>query len=101
MALAVVTVPSGGLAVVEVAAGLPVAEASNARGIAVTKVVGKPGLPVTYTVGGATSGGDSSSGSGGSSTIGSTAFGAGGGPVKLTFGAVGAVLVRFNAGSLG
>jgi hypothetical protein len=49
MALAVVTVASGGLPVVEVTAyGLAVTEAANARGIAVTKVVGKPGLPVTF-----------------------------------------------------
>jgi hypothetical protein len=54
MALPVVTVASGGLPVVDVTAttpllGLPVAEATNGRGLAVTKVVGgKPGLPVTY-----------------------------------------------------
>lgn len=49
MALAVVTVASGGLAVVETASfGLPVTEAANLRGIAVTKVVGKPGLPVMF-----------------------------------------------------
>jgi len=58
MALPVVTVASGGLAVVDVTAGskvgLPVTEATNARGIAVTKVVpdpvtGKPaGMPVVY-----------------------------------------------------
>jgi hypothetical protein len=50
MALAVVTVASGGLPVVEVTAyGLAVTEAANARGIPVTKVTGgKPGLPVTF-----------------------------------------------------
>jgi hypothetical protein len=49
MALAVVTVPSGGLAVVEVAGGLAVTEATNARGIAVTKLTGgKPGLGATF-----------------------------------------------------
>jgi len=47
MGLAVVTVASGGLPVVETAGGgLPVTEA--ALGVAVTKVVGKPGLPVTF-----------------------------------------------------
>jgi antitoxin component of RelBE/YafQ-DinJ toxin-antitoxin module len=49
--LAVVTTLSGGLPVVDVTAttpklGLPVTEA--VRGIAVTKVVSKPGLPVTF-----------------------------------------------------
>jgi len=51
MSLAVVTVASGGLPVVELAAGklgLPVTEAANGRGIAVTKVVGAPGLPVVF-----------------------------------------------------
>jgi len=51
MSTAVVTVASGGLPVVELAAGklgLPVTEATNGRGIAVTKVVGKPGLPVVF-----------------------------------------------------
>jgi hypothetical protein len=49
MALAVVTVAAGGLPVVEVTAfGLPVTEAASGRGLAVTKVVGKPGLPVTF-----------------------------------------------------
>jgi hypothetical protein len=51
MSTAVVTVASGGLPVVELAAGklgLPVTEAANGRGIAVTKVVGKPGLPVVF-----------------------------------------------------
>jgi len=53
MGLAVVTVASGGLPVVESAAGgLPITEATNGRGIAVTKVVGKPGLAVTVTVSG-------------------------------------------------
>jgi hypothetical protein len=54
MALAVVTVASGGLPVADVTAttpklGLPVTEATNGRGLPVTKVAaGKPGLPVTY-----------------------------------------------------
>jgi len=51
MSTPVVTVASGGLAIVEVAAGgfgLPVTEATNGFGIAVTKVVGKPGLPVVF-----------------------------------------------------
>lgn len=53
MGLPVVTVASGGLPVVDVTAilprtGLPVTEATNGKGIAVTKVVGKPGLPVVY-----------------------------------------------------
>jgi hypothetical protein len=53
MSLPVVTVAAGGLAVVEVTAfGLPVIEATNGRGIAVTKVIGKPGLPVTFEGGG-------------------------------------------------
>jgi hypothetical protein len=57
MALAVVTVASGGLPVVDVTAtapklGLPVDEAT--RGIAVTKVAaGKPGLAVIWATGGA------------------------------------------------
>jgi hypothetical protein len=54
MALPVVTVAAGGLAVVDVTStppklSLPVSEAANGRGLAVTKVVGKPGLAVTYT----------------------------------------------------
>jgi len=51
MSTPVVTVASGGLAVVELAAGklgLPVTEATNGCGIAVTKVVGLPGLPVVF-----------------------------------------------------
>lgn len=49
MAMPVVTVASGGLAVVETTtAGMPISEASNGRGVAVTKVVGKPGWPVIY-----------------------------------------------------
>ncbi len=53
MAQSVVTVASGGMPVVDVTAttpklGLPVSEAT--RGIAVTKVVGRPGLAVTFTV---------------------------------------------------
>lgn len=51
---AVVTVASGGLSVVEVVKyGLPVTEAANGRGLAVTKVVGKPGLAVVYAASGA------------------------------------------------
>jgi len=55
MGLAVVTVAAGGLPVVDVTAttpklGMPVTEAANGRGVAVTKVVGKPGLPVTFVV---------------------------------------------------
>jgi hypothetical protein len=55
MAQPVVTVASGGLPVVDVTAtkpllGLPVSEAANGYGLAVTKVVGKPGLPVTFVV---------------------------------------------------
>lgn len=54
MALAVVTVVSGGLPVVDVTAtnpkaGLAVTEAATGRGILVTKVTGRPGMPVTYT----------------------------------------------------
>jgi len=53
MGLAVVTVASGGLPVVDVTGiaprtGTPVTEATNGRGIAVTKVIGKPGLPVVF-----------------------------------------------------
>jgi hypothetical protein len=54
VALPVVTVASGGLPVADVTAtapklGLPVSEATNLRGLAVTKVgAGKPGLPVTW-----------------------------------------------------
>ena len=55
MGLPVVTVAAGGLPVVDVTAttpkfGVPVTEAANGRGIAVTKVVGKPGMPVTFVV---------------------------------------------------
>ena len=54
MALAVVTVASGGMPVVDVTSiaprtGLPVSESASGRGVPVTKVVGKPGLPVVYT----------------------------------------------------
>jgi Concanavalin A-like lectin/glucanases superfamily len=62
MSIPVVTVASGGLPVVEMAAGklgLPVTEATNGRGIAVTKVVGKPGLPVVFDTIGTGGGGDS------------------------------------------
>jgi len=49
MGLAVVTVVSGGLPVVEsTAGGTPVTEAANGYGVPVTKVVGKPGLPVVF-----------------------------------------------------
>jgi len=53
MSLAVVTVAAGGIAVVDVTSlaprtGMPVTEAANGFGIAVTKVVGKPGLPVVF-----------------------------------------------------
>ena len=52
MGIAVITVAAGGLPVVDVSAttkvGLPVTEAANGRGVAVTKVVGKPGMPVVY-----------------------------------------------------
>ena len=60
MPLAVVTVASGGIPVVDVTAtfprlGLPVSEAATGRGLAVTKVTPNavglpPGLPVTYVV---------------------------------------------------
>lgn len=51
----VVTVAAGGMPVVDVTAttpklGLPVTEAANGRGVAVTKVTGKPGLAVTFVV---------------------------------------------------
>jgi hypothetical protein len=54
MSTPVVTVAAGGLAVVDVTAtapktGMPVTEATNGRGIAVTKVaVGIPSLAVTF-----------------------------------------------------
>jgi hypothetical protein len=55
MGLPVVTVAAGGLPVVDVTAiaplrGTPVTEATNGFGTAVTKVVGKPGMPVVYVV---------------------------------------------------
>lgn len=55
----VVTVASGGMPVVDVTPiasmspikyGVPITEAANGMGTAVTKVVGKPGLPVVYVV---------------------------------------------------
>ena len=54
MAQPVVIVASGGLPVVDVTAiapmtGLPVTEAANGYGLAVTLVVAKPGLPVVFT----------------------------------------------------
>jgi F5/8 type C domain len=51
LSLPVVTIPSRGLPVVEAAAGrlaLPVIEATNGRGLAVTKVSNGLGLPVVY-----------------------------------------------------
>jgi hypothetical protein len=53
MGMPVVTVAAGGVPVVDVSAiaprtGMPVTEAANGRGVAVTKVVGKPGMPVVY-----------------------------------------------------
>jgi len=53
MATPVVTVAAGGIPVVDVTSiapktGMPVTEAANGLGVAVTKVVGKPGLPVVY-----------------------------------------------------
>ena len=49
MGLAVVTVASGGLPIAEsTVGGTPVTEATNGRGVPVTKVVGKPGLPVVF-----------------------------------------------------
>ena len=56
MGIAVVTVASGGMPVIDVTAttpklGVPVTEAANGRGIAVTKVtLPKGGLPVTFVV---------------------------------------------------
>lgn len=56
MAVAVVTVASGGLPVIDVTAttpklGVAISEAANGRGIAVTKVtLPQGGLPVTYVV---------------------------------------------------
>jgi hypothetical protein len=44
----VVSVASGGIPVIETTRGLPVSEAANGRGVAVTKVTGKPALPVTF-----------------------------------------------------
>ena len=48
MGLAVVTVVAGGLPVVEALFGTPVTEAANGYGVPVTKVVGKPGMPVVF-----------------------------------------------------
>jgi hypothetical protein len=62
MGLSVVTVVSGGLPVADVTAttpkfGLPVDEATNGRGLAVTRAaVGKPGLPMTWVTGGVATG---------------------------------------------
>ncbi len=56
MAVAVVTVAAGGLAVIDVTAttpklGMPVTEATTGRGIPVTKVtLPRGGLPVTFVV---------------------------------------------------
>lgn len=58
MGLPVVTVAAGGMPVVDVTAttpkfGVPVTEATNGRGVAVTKVAGSiPGLPVVFDAGG-------------------------------------------------
>jgi len=58
MGMPVVTVAAGGMPVVEVATGgMPVDEATNGYGIPVTKVVGKPGMPVKYGAGGGGGGG--------------------------------------------
>ena len=48
MGMPVVTVASGGMPVVEATFGTPVTEAANGYGVPVTKVVGKPGLPVVF-----------------------------------------------------
>jgi hypothetical protein len=48
MGLAVVTIASGGLPIVETTRGIPVSEAASGFGVPVTKVTGKPGLPVTF-----------------------------------------------------
>jgi len=59
MGMAVVTVASGGMPVVDVTPiasmtpnkyGVAVTEAANGKGVPVTKVVGKPGTPVVYVV---------------------------------------------------
>jgi antitoxin (DNA-binding transcriptional repressor) of toxin-antitoxin stability system len=59
MGMPVVTVASGGMPVVDVTPiasmtpkkyGRAVTEATNGKGVRVTKVVGKPGLPVVYVV---------------------------------------------------
>jgi len=59
MGMAVVTVASGGVPVVDVTPiasmtpikyGVAVTEVAAGKGVAVTKVVGKPGLPVIYVV---------------------------------------------------
>jgi hypothetical protein len=55
LGLPVRTVSSGGLGVVETTFGTPVTEAANGFGIPVVKLVGKPGLPVTFETTGATS----------------------------------------------
>jgi hypothetical protein len=58
MGIPVITVAAGGLPVVETPLGAAITEAANGFGVAVTKVVGKPGLPVQYvTVTGAPGGG--------------------------------------------
>jgi hypothetical protein len=44
----VVTVAAGGLPIVEATFGTPVTEAAHGYGTPVTKVVGKPGLPVVF-----------------------------------------------------
>ncbi len=59
MGFPVVTVASGGMAVVDVTPiasmtpkkyGVAVTEATNGKGVRVTKVGGKPGMPVVYVV---------------------------------------------------
>jgi hypothetical protein len=53
MGLPVVSAAQGGMPVVDVTAttsklGLPVTEATNGRGVAITLVIGEPGLPVVF-----------------------------------------------------
>ena len=57
MGMSVVTVASGGMPVVEATSGTPVTEATNGYGMRVTKVVGKPGMPVTFETIGLSGGG--------------------------------------------
>ena len=63
MGMPVISVASGGLPVVETPYGATVTEATNGFGRAVTKVVGKPGMPVQYvTTAGAPAGGGAGAG---------------------------------------